>query len=138
MDKWRRELDRLRAGTRGTSFKLVDGGHYQLPPEPGFGAEKYAFTMACVAADVERRMRPAPPPYYKALCRAKDRRAALRLFYPEWSPETSKQNPVCPYNLRVLVQEGRLEDLPFAPDGWSEEDEKVWEEVHPIPYVEAG
>ena len=131
-------MDRLRAGAWGTSFELVDGTRYQLPPEPGFGVEKYAFTMECIHADVERRMRPEPPEYYNALCQAKDRRAALRLFFSEWSPETSETNPMCPYNLWVLLEEGRLEDMPFAPDGWSEEDPNVWEEVHPIPYVEAG
>src|SRR5215212_4580651 len=126
MDKWRRELDRLRAGAWGTSFKLVDGTRCQLPPEPSFGAQKYAHTMACVAADMERYMRPEPPAYYKALCRAKDRRAAIRLFFPEWDPETSETNPVFPYNLWTLLEEGRLEDLAFAPSGWSEEDPGVW------------
>jgi len=87
--------------------------------------------MECVNADMERRMRPEPHPYYKALCQAKDRRAAVRLFYPEWDPEKSTRNPVFPYNLWTLIEEGRLEDFPFAPNGWVDGE---WQEVTPIPY----
>ena len=130
MDKYRKDLERMRAAARGDSFKLVDGTRYYLEPQPGLAVEKTRFVSECIAADYERRMRPEPHEHYKMLCKAKDRREAMRLFFPNWTPE-SVQNPMCPYNVWVLVSEGRLEDMPFAEDGWVDGE---WQEVHPIPY----
>ena len=115
MDKWKRKLDQLRDDSGMRYFDLVDGSRFYLDPDPVFTQNRWAFLMECVNADMERRMRPEPHPYYKALCQAKDRRAAVRLFYPEWDPEKSTRNPVFPYNLWTLIEEGRLEDFPFAP-----------------------
>ena len=134
MDKWRQALDKMRTGVRGTYFDLTDGGRYYLEPEPILSTERWAFIMSCVEADVERHMRPEPHEHFRMMCKAKDRLQAIRTFYPEWAPHKT-DNYMCPYKLLVLFHEGRLEDNPFAEDGWSEEDENVWEEVHPIPYV---
>jgi len=135
MDKWKRKLDQLRDDSGMRYFDLVDGSRFYLDPDPVFTQNRWAFLMECVNADMERRMRPEPHPYYKALCQAKDRRAAVRLFYPEWDPEKSTRNPVFPYNLWTLIREGRLVDAPLAPSGW---DDGEWFEVTPIPYAPEG
>jgi len=116
-------------------FYLVDGTRYYLDPDTVFHEQRLRHTHECMYADVERRMRPEPHPYYKALCKAKNRRAAVKLFFPDWSPETATQNPIFPYNLWTLIEEGRLEDFPFAESGW---DDGEWFEVTPIPYAPEG
>jgi hypothetical protein len=131
MDKWKRALEKIRKEVRGNSFELIDGTRFYLDPDPEFSSERWRFLMECVDADMERRMRPEPHPYYRALCQAKDRREATRLFFPEWDPEKDTRNPVFPYNLWTLVEEGCLEDFPFAPSDWVD---GVWQETEPIPY----
>jgi len=133
MDKWRRELDHMRAETRGGYFELVDGTRFYLDPDPTFTEERLRHTFECIEADMERRMRPEPLPYYKALCQARDRRGAIRLFFPEWDPRKNLRNPLFPYNLWTLLEEGRLEDLAFAPN----DDDEEFPDVTPIPYSEA-
>ena len=49
----------------------------------------------------------------------------------QWSPEKSTRNPVFPYNLWTLIEEGRLEDFPFAPN----DDDPEFPVVTPIPYA---
>jgi hypothetical protein len=44
---------------------------------------------------------------------------------------------VFPYNVRVLVEEGRLEDQQLAESGY-DEDTDEWLELEPIPHTEAG
>src|SRR5215211_344765 len=121
MDRWRRMLDQLRGDSGMRYFDLEDGTRYYLDPDPIFTEERLRHTDECMYADVERRMRPAPHRDYKALCKAKNRQAAIRLFFPEWDPKKSPRNPLFPYNLWVLLEEGRLEDLPFAPNDDDEE-----------------
>jgi len=63
---------------------------------------------------------------YKVMCKAKDREAVVRMLFPAWSPDAI-QNLFCPYNLWTLLEEGRFEDIAFAPS--AEE-----QDVTPIPY----
>jgi hypothetical protein len=59
-------------------------------------------------------------------------RASPLNYCPHHPSTESLQNPVCPYNVLVLVKEGRLEDLAFAPNDWVD---GVWHDVTPIPYT---
>jgi len=133
MDKYRHELQKMQAAARGESFELEGGGRFYLDPEPTFTQERLRHVFECVQADYERKMRPEPHRYYRALCEAKNRRAALnKYFLPEWTPDAPRA-PLFPYNVWVLVEEGRLVDQPFAEDGF-DEDENEWVECSPIPY----
>ena len=131
MDRVRRELEKMRAESRGDSFELEGGSRYYLDLQPILAQEFVGFTSACIRADYARQMRPEPHRYYRALCKAKDRREAIRLYFPKWTPEDT-QHPNCPFNVWTLVFEGRLEDMPFAPSGWIDGE---WKDLTPIPYT---
>jgi hypothetical protein len=127
MDKYRRELEKLKSEAGFASFELVDGTRYRLPSNDRLAIAKFAHSMECARADYSREPRPEPLEIYKVTCKAKDREAVVRMFFPTWSPD-ARQHPFCPYNLWTLVEEGRLEDIPFAPST-KEQD------VTPIPYA---
>ena len=74
---------------------------------------------------------------YRALAKAEDRRAALKKYFlPTWTPE-DKQPPVFPYDVWVLVEEGRLVDQQLAESGY-DNDTGDWLELEPISYTEAS
>ena len=80
--------------------------------------------MECARADYSREPRPEAIQIYKAICKAKNREAVVRMLFPAWSPD-ARQHPFCPYNLWTLVEEGRLEHQNFTGS----------EETEPIPPV---
>ena len=99
MDKWKRKLDQLRDDSGMRYFDLVDGSRFYLDPDPVFTQNRWAFLMECVNADMERRMRPEPHPYYKALCQAKDRRAAVLPGVGSGEEHSQPRLPVQPLDL---------------------------------------
>jgi hypothetical protein len=138
VDKYRHELQRMRQETGSESFELEDGTRYTFPPQETQLRIRLGHIYECASADYERRPRPEPPAMYRALTKAKDRRSTLnKYFLPQWTPEDKHPPPVFPYNVRVLVEEGRLEDQQLAESGY-DEDTDEWLELEPIPHTEAG
>ena len=113
MDKYRRELEKLKSEAGFASFELGNGTRYRLPPKGRLAIAKFAHSAECVRADYSREPRPGPIEIYSAMCKAKDREAVVRMLFPAWSPD-ARQHPFCPYNLRTLVKEGRLEHQNFT------------------------
>ena len=122
MDYLRRELDKYRGPQR--TFLIEDGKRYKLPPQDELAIAKFAHTLECARADYYREARPEPIELYKAMCKAKDREAVVRMLFPAWSPDAI-QHQFCPYNLWTLVEEGRLEHQNFTDS----------EETEPVPPV---
>ena len=134
MDSVRRELEKMRANSRGGSFLLEDGTRFEFDPQPQLAQEFVGHTSACIRADLAREMRPEPHRYYRAIAKARDRKSAFNMLY-DWEP-TDKQHPPCPYNAWVLVGEGRIEDVPFARSGYL--DGVGYVNVDPIPHSEGA
>ena len=124
MDKYRRELEKLQSEAGFASFELVNGTRYTLHQIDRLAVAKFAHSMECARADYSREPRPEPIEIYKAMCKAKDREAVVRMLFPAWSPNAI-QHQFCPYNLWTLVEEGRLEHQNFTDS----------EETEPIPPV---
>jgi hypothetical protein len=104
----RDEARRLRAKIVGApaSFPLVGGGHHRWDPET-HGVEKFKDAMDTLEADYARRPRGEPHPLYPALCKAVNRFDAVIQHFPTYG--TGDRVGMCPYNLDVIVEEGRLE-----------------------------
>jgi hypothetical protein len=105
----RRQVKRLREKVHGapSSFPLVDGTSYTWNPET-HGFEKFLDAMKNGECDYEQRPRPEPHPLYHALCRARYRRAAVLAHFPYYG---SSRPGLCPYDLTVIIREGRLEPV---------------------------
>ena len=110
MDRIRRELAKMREATAPSSFLLEDGSRFHYDPD---NVWKIVFPhgFECMRADYDNKPRPPAPPLFKALCRARDRDAALTAMYPNWRTRP----PMCAYDLHALVGEGVLVDKAFAP-----------------------
>jgi hypothetical protein len=89
---------------------LNDGTRYRYSRDE-VPIELFKHASACMHADFEGQPRPAPPEILQAVAWATDRRAAIGVLYPEWP---TKQ-PLCAYDLMVLVETGELIAKPFAP-----------------------
>ena len=124
MDKYRRELEKLKSEAGFASFELVNGTRYRLPPNDRLAIAKFAHSVECARADYSREPRPEAIQIYKAICKAKNREPVVRMLFPAWSPD-ARQHQFCPYNLWTLVEEGRLEHQNFTDS----------EETEPIPPV---
>jgi hypothetical protein len=126
----REELKRLRVKVQGApeSFLLVDGSRFFFDPSTD-GISRFKHASECVHADGDGLPRPAPLPIYRAVCKAANRARAVERLFPSWRERNSKA--MVPYDLRVLVEEGRLVHQRFAP-GY----EPLEPEPEPEPEVE--
>lgn len=93
-------IKRLERGARGNSesFILEDGSRHYFDPGSG---ELFLHTSACLRADHAGRERPEPPTTLLALCKARDRRAAV---------EQVASSGLFPYSKEAIVELGELVD----------------------------
>ena len=90
-------LKRLARGPGGlASFVLTDGNRYYFDPKSG---ELFLHAAACLRADFAGRGRPAPPATLLALCKARDRAAAI---------EKIATRGLFPYEVEAIVERGVL------------------------------
>ncbi len=94
-----RALERLARGKLG-SFELEDGSRHYFDRSSG---ELFLHSLACLRAQGEGKTTfPEPPETLRAICRAKDRRAALAQVYPAGAFD------IFPYDTGALVERGEL------------------------------
>jgi len=93
-------IKRLEYKLRGglASFVLQDGSTYYFSAEHG---EVFLHSAECIRADHAGRPRPEPPPTLVALCKARDRRAALEKVARE-------PGGLFPYDTEALLERGEL------------------------------
>jgi hypothetical protein len=111
---------------RGRQNRASIGGSAPLNRQGGAGKDTRLRSDCGQNLGLSRRVLEAEAAVYKVMCKAKDREAVVRMLFPAWSPDAI-QHPFCPYNLWTLLEEGRFEDIAFAPS--AEE-----QDVTPIPY----
>jgi hypothetical protein len=105
-----RRLQKLEGKTRKSGFTLVDGSRYTYDAD-NLWKQTFVHACECLHADGDLRERPPAPPVVRALCRAKDRHAAVTQIYPAWEARPA----MCGYDLHHLVEYGELKHQRFAP-----------------------
>ncbi len=97
------KLRRLEQAARGelASFPLKDGSKHFYDPKSG---EMFLHGCSCIRAGTDGEPFPEPPETIKALCRARDRAAALE--------QAAGASCVFPYEREALV--GRAELVPAS------------------------
>jgi hypothetical protein len=115
-------VSKLESAGEKNSFTLRDGSKYKYDPN-NLWKQTIPYMGECARADYEFKPRPPTPAIYVALCKARNREAALKQIYPLWP----KRPPLSGIDLHHLVEYGeiRLEPIceaypPYEPSDFEE------------------
>jgi hypothetical protein len=122
MDSIETRLAKLEGKTPKSYFTLKDGSKYKYDPND-LWRQTVPYMGECAHSDIDSKPRPPVPPIYVALCKARNREAALKQIFPLW-PE---RPPLSGIDLHHLVDHGeiRLEPIceafpPYEPSDFEE------------------